>query len=105
METPYGKTINNHPDVIDILQVIFRDLGIDAESSSYEINEPGGLPHNKTARYMIEIVSFTYFSNRVFSGDPACFRRRALAGKAVKRRRVTNHNSGVLILEAVRSFK
>lgn len=66
LETPYGKTINNHPDVIDILQVIFRDLGIDAESSSYEINEPGGLPHNKTARYMIEIVSFTYFSNRVF---------------------------------------
>ena len=67
IETPYGKTINNHPDVIDISQVIFRDLGTDAESNSYEIDEPGGLPHNKTPRYMIEIVSFTYFSNRVFA--------------------------------------
>lgn len=66
LETPYGESILNHPDVLDILSVSLVNLEY---PGLLEISDSNGFPF-KTSNDIIEIKTYTYFNNRVFKiGD------------------------------------
>ena len=66
LETPYGESILNHPDVLDILSVSLVNLEY---PGLLEISDANGFPF-KTSNDIIEIKTYTYFNNRVFKiGD------------------------------------
>ena len=76
LNTPYGKTIYNHPDVLTISSVIYREL---KHLGNLELLDSTCFPYTVTASSkddkILEITTTTYFSNRVFKiGDNIVFK-------------------------------
>ena len=66
METPYGETILNHPDVLNIKSISVVNMDV---PDLFELSDSRGFPF-KASKAIIEIRAHTYFSNRVFKiGD------------------------------------
>ena len=68
METPYGKTIFNHPDSLLIKEIKYQDL---SSLLALEITDSTCFPYNNsTGSYthdkILEITTTYYFSNRMF---------------------------------------
>ena len=76
LNTPYGKTIYNHPDVLTIDTVIYREL---KHLSNLELLDSSCFPYTATSSTkddkILEIKTTTYFSNRAFKiGDNIVFK-------------------------------
>ena len=64
--TPQGMSVNNHPDVLKIKSI---KLTVMADTDELEVPDSRSFPYT-ASKEIIEIVTFTYFSNRAFKiGD------------------------------------